>query len=196
MTALWSADFQCIGEVTYKIRGQIFHFADSRYARQNCESMIDEILNKDSGYRYQVNLLFHNYLIASKRFISVEKDENSIKIKKVIRWMNHNFDKTIEIDALVAMSEMSRTLFFNKFKNETGVSPIQYFINIKLDSSRLILSTTTLKITEIAAMLAFYDEFYFSKMFKKRFGISPTQYRRKYSGSLLSTIPNDSKLDV
>ncbi|MBU2512304.1 helix-turn-helix domain-containing protein [bacterium] len=67
---------------------------------------------------------------------------------------------------------MNRTLFFRLIKNETCQTPIQYFINIKLDSARLILSTTTVRISEISSLLAFYDEFYFSKIFKKRFGIT------------------------
>ena len=92
--------------------------------------------------------------------------------------MNYNLDKPLRVDLLVKMSNLGRTVLFREFKKLTGCTPVEHFLELKLDSARLTLETTRKKLDEIAAGLGFYDEYYFSKMFKRKYGMASGKYRR------------------
>ena len=61
-----------------------------------------------------------------------------------------------------------------KFKNQTGVTPIQFLTRFRLQYSKQLLSTTDMRINEIAFAVGFYDAYYFSNAFKKYLQRSPS----------------------
>jgi AraC-like DNA-binding protein len=63
-----------------------------------------------------------------------------------------------------------------EFKAYTGMTPYQYFINIKINKAKEFLQTKELSIKEIAFKLGFQDQYYFSRLFKKKTGMSPSQW--------------------
>ena len=65
------------------------------------------------------------------------------------------------------------------FHTEYGVSPKQYVMNLKLKKARRLLTTTELSISVIANSLGFDDQLAFSKIFKKKFAVSPSEYRKQ-----------------
>ena len=72
----------------------------------------------------------------------------------------------------------------NKFKKVYGQSIYRYQMEIKLQKAcELLKDYSNMKISEIAANLGFYDEFHFSKTFKKSFGTSPTEFKILYKNS-------------
>jgi AraC-like DNA-binding protein len=72
---------------------------------------------------------------------------------------------------------MSYSKFRKLFKESTGESPNQYHLNLRLDKAKELLHTTNLNVTEVAYNLGFESVFYFSKLFKKKNGVSPKSYR-------------------
>ena len=172
---------------------QLYKVPNSAYARNISKSIIDEVLNRDHGYVNQIDNLICDYLFQSKRMTTQDRDYGSNKIKKIIRWIHHNFDKSINVDALIKLSEMNRTSFFKAFKKETGQTPIRFFLNLKLDSASLFLLETDMRTAEIAQMLSFYDEYHFSKMFKQRFGMAPSVFRKKRPRGIIEKLPEFPK---
>lgn len=78
-------------------------------------------------------------------------------------------------DLYICASTLSK-----RFKKATGMSIYQYQLNTKLEMARTaILNDQNLSLKEIAAVFGFCDEFHFSKLFKKIYGLSPSQFRRK-----------------
>jgi AraC-like DNA-binding protein len=73
---------------------------------------------------------------------------------------------------------MGRTTFFKEFKRNTSMSPIEYFLGLKLDAARGMLEMSDHKLRVIADTFNFCDEYYFSKMFKRKYGLSPSEYRK------------------
>ncbi|MGN1105127.1 MAG: helix-turn-helix domain-containing protein, partial [Huintestinicola sp.] len=69
-----------------------------------------------------------------------------------------------------------------KFKNETGVTPIEYLIGIRLERAKTMLKRKSISVTEIAMNCGFGSSAHFSSCFQSRVGISPTEYRDKYIG--------------
>jgi AraC-like DNA-binding protein len=87
---------------------------------------------------------------------------------------------TIEVLANQACYSISR--YSELFKQKTGYSPIQFFIRLKIQKSCEYLYFTNLNIKEICKEVGFDDPYYFSRMFKKQIGVSPSEYRKKKKG--------------
>ena len=71
------------------------------------------------------------------------------------------------------------TTFRTLFKQYTGLSPAQYFINLKIHRAKEMLRSTTASIKEISIILQFENPEYFATQFKKKTGVSPTEFRNR-----------------
>ena len=67
------------------------------------------------------------------------------------------------------------------FRQEMGLPPYRYVLNRKIDLACQLLRETGMSVRDIAAYLSFDDEFYFSGLFRRKMGQSPTQYRKNES---------------
>ena len=91
--------------------------------------------------------------------------------------MRENLHQDLNLDTLAHYSQLSKFHFAKKFKELTDTSPIQYFINMKIQQACFQLDNTQETIKQIAASLGYHDPYYFSRLFKKMVGMSPKQYR-------------------
>lgn len=82
------------------------------------------------------------------------------------------------IDSLCDLLHMSRTSFYNKLKSLTGQAPVDYVRLIRLNRAQALLKEHRYTITEVADMIGFSDAKYFREVFKKHFGVSPSQYAK------------------
>lgn len=84
---------------------------------------------------------------------------------------------TADLDRLAAAAHLSVSRFAHLFTEITGTSPNKMIINARMDAARRLLETTDLRIAEIARACGSPNPFYFSKVFRRRFGTSPSAYR-------------------
>lgn len=84
------------------------------------------------------------------------------------------------IESLAGRLEYSTDHFIRVFKKYKGVTPGEYWIRARMDAAVGLLRFSDFSITQIASQLGYGEIFAFSKQFRKRMGISPTDYRRKY----------------
>ncbi|MBL4676609.1 MAG: helix-turn-helix transcriptional regulator [Mucilaginibacter sp.] len=75
--------------------------------------------------------------------------------------------------------------FRKAFKSYTGLSPGQYYIQLKIERAKELLNNPEIPIKQIAYDLRFDNYYYFSKMFKEKTGTAPTYYRNRALGLLL-----------
>lgn len=85
----------------------------------------------------------------------------------------------ISLEQLAAACKKSPSQAERLFRAETGMPPYRYFLNRKLDLACQLLRETGMSVRDIAAYLSFDDEFYFSGLFRRKIGVSPTQYRKQ-----------------
>ncbi|CAH1192190.1 Arabinose operon regulatory protein [Paenibacillus auburnensis] len=98
------------------------------------------------------------------------------QIDQAIRWISLQFHQQISIDQIAATLGYHRAHLSKAFKQRTGLSPKQYLLKMRMDKAKGLLEGT-LSIDQVASSVGFNDALYFSKQFRKYFGIPPSEYR-------------------
>lgn len=104
-------------------------------------------------------------------------------ISTAVAFMTQNYTKQITIEQLAKISHMSKSNFFASFKKQFGISPISYINRYRLSIAAEKLSESNLSVNEIAFSVGITDSLYFSKMFKKEYNMSPSQYRLMHTSN-------------
>lgn len=100
------------------------------------------------------------------------------QILDVIHYMAEHIQEDMKIDLLSEMAGMQPSTFSKRFKQLMGKSPIEYLSVLRLNKAKGLLITRDYRnMREIAQNSGFQDEFYFSKRFKQRQGVSPSRYQ-------------------
>ena len=105
-----------------------------------------------------------------------DKEISSKFIDDVNRFPENDFD----IDFYAKSENLSRSRYNYVFKKETGLSPKQYLINLRIAKSEWYMKHSNLNISQIAENVGYVDALYFSRIFKKKNGISPKYYINKF----------------
>lgn len=98
-------------------------------------------------------------------------------LTKSIRFMNENISKDLTLLDLAKQLNISQSYVSAIFKKYLNTSPIDYFIEIRIEQACKYLKMTDLKIYEIAKKVGYHDPYYFSRIFKKITSYSPKEYR-------------------
>ena len=156
--------------------------------------MLDSILKQTLNHRNQLDLFdslarkgFAMVLIAflckvySQNAGSADKSKtkNDEAFLKTISYIHENYFEKISIDTLAKISNLSRSTFLRKFNDVCKMSPSEYIIDRRIQAAEYMLLNTSDSILNIAFKCGFYDAPHFAKIFTKKRGISPTQYREK-----------------
>lgn len=97
---------------------------------------------------------------------------------RIISYMKEHICDCLNIDLLCADLHYSRSYIFKQFKQATGSTVMAYFINLKIERAKSLLRETDMSIGDISTLLAFDTSNYFSKIFKKHTGYTPSTYRK------------------
>lgn len=95
-------------------------------------------------------------------------------------FMREHLDERITLGQLADLTGLSPAHFATRYRAMTGVSPIQHFLHLKVEQACQMLDTTDHSFTQISNMLGYDDNYYFSRLFKKVMGQSPTDYRHTH----------------
>ena len=100
-------------------------------------------------------------------------------LAKLLDVMNKQLDNnTLTVDDLVDEMGMGRTVFFNKLKSMTGLSPVEFIREMRIKRAAQLLEERQYNITEVTYMVGMNDSRYFAKCFKNTYGVTPSEYRR------------------
>ena len=99
---------------------------------------------------------------------------------KLVDLMEKNMDNgELVVDDLVQELAVSRSVFFKKLKTLTGLAPIEFIKEMRIKRAVQLIETGEYSMTQIAYMVGINDPRYFSKCFKQKMGMTPTEYRDK-----------------
>lgn len=100
-------------------------------------------------------------------------------ISRVVHYMNENLENNMSIDDFASYCGYSPSFFYRKFVQEMECSPMNYFTKMKINKASILLITTDMRISQIAAKVGYADSFHFSRVFSRTLGISPNQFRKE-----------------
>lgn len=98
-------------------------------------------------------------------------------LEEAVRYMTGHLADTVTLAGLSAHTGVSRQHLIYLFNRETGFPPLEYFLRMKMQRAAQLLDLTPLSVKEISGAVGMADPYYFSRLFKKMMGASPTEYR-------------------
>lgn len=170
-------DFSC--NVIYHLLTSYESGDSYLYINKQIEYVRSEKRKKKLNYELSSSCMFIEFLVLCSRHIDTENDNKNIQyIKQIISYISDNIEKDIDVNTLMEMAHLSKSRFYALFKQYTGTSPLKFQNNFRLSAAADFLALYDLKIQDVAKKVGFSDPLYFSKLFKKEFGISPKKYSR------------------
>lgn len=112
----------------------------------------------------------------------VRQSGHFLDLQAIQALMEERLHGQIDLDALAAQARLSKFHFSKRYKALTGYSPIQHFIHLKIERACYLLDISDQSVGDVALALGYEDAHYFSRLFSKVIGISPTAYRQLARG--------------
>ncbi len=106
------------------------------------------------------------------------KREIRTPVEQMLDYIAHHETDVIRIEQLATACERSPSQAERLFRREMGIPPYRYVLNRKLELACELLRETGMPVRDIASYLSFEDEFYFSGLFRRKIGVSPSKYRK------------------
>jgi AraC-like DNA-binding protein len=141
--------------------------------------VLSEIEPRKGSVEY--TMLGHLYLLFAEMVSAQEISNSSHRkddyIAEAIKLMNENYWHDLSVGYIAKFVGLERTYFYRQFKNAMSISPQDYLINMRLTKAMIMLKDTKLRLGEIAMQVGYVNYISFVKVFKKKYGITPKEYR-------------------
>jgi AraC-like DNA-binding protein len=140
------------------------------------------ILEEKPGFQQVASAMVMNLL---GYMVSLEKQKNfsGKRVEKIIRnacfELREKVEEEMDFRLYAENYHMGYSYFRKMFKQYTGFAPVQYHLNLKIRKAKELLLSTDQSVKEIASNLGFQSIHYFSRIFKKKTGLSPSEIRNK-----------------
>ena len=140
------------------------------------------------GYSQQISGILLQ-ILGLVNTISESKQLDHSPVEKLIsksRFLLHESqERAMDMMELAQQLPMGYSAFRKQFKLFTGQSPNQYHLNLRMDRAKELLESTILSIEEVSVQTGFESIYYFSKLFKRKTGVSPNAYRKRVQHDML-----------
>jgi signal transduction histidine kinase/ligand-binding sensor domain-containing protein/DNA-binding response OmpR family regulator len=108
------------------------------------------------------------------------QSQDSVFLKKIMEFMEDNISNSeLTVEMLVSIAGMGRTVFFNKLKGLLGLSPIEFIKETRIKRAAQLLESGKYNVSEVSFQIGMNDARYFSKCFKQKFGMTPSEFKTK-----------------
>jgi len=121
-----------------------------------------------------LQLLSHIHAIEQKQKTDAR---DSDAVRKARQIMQNRIDFDLDMKQLAEQIGLSYTQLLETFRTYTGLTPYQYFLQLRIHHAKTLLQNPNLSIKEVSAKLRFENQYYFSRLFKKKTGLSPSEWR-------------------
>lgn len=113
------------------------------------------------------------------RLTAASQTPKSKNIRLAIEYINAHYGEQLSLEQVAAQVYLNPDYFSRAFKAETGQTFVNYLTDVRMQHSVRLLENTALRVQTIAQQVGYYNASYFSTTFKKKYGMSPYEYRRK-----------------
>lgn len=147
------------------------------------KQMIQELQQCRAGYEELLAMLLRQIFIIISRQMTKERtlksDYLDTEMELALEYFNINYNKDLNIEDYAASRGMSVSWFIRTFKQYAGTTPMQYIVALRITNAQMLLETTNYNVTEIGNFVGYDNPLYFSRIFKKQKGFSPSEYRKQ-----------------
>ncbi|MBS1567021.1 MAG: AraC family transcriptional regulator [Bacteroidetes bacterium] len=164
----------------WKLQFNQYHFDNDAEVTQLINKLIRVCRSGEPGKNIYADLSLKELLIRLVQSqhlqqvdVEAKANSNQSRLHFLLHYIHENISEKILVDTLCRKAYLSRNLFFKLFREQFGVSPLEYINNERVKIAKQLLANTRQSITEISRQCGFTDVNYFIRLFKKTEGITP-----------------------
>lgn len=158
--------------------------------KSDIQLFIKESKIRQPGYRFILQSLETQMVVNLLRqlsnnlptFVPEQAYNEKRGIKRVVEFLREHYNEDYSTEDAAKLANLSTYHFIRVFKAETGKTPYEFLLDIKIEKAREMLKLKNRTITEICFMSGFKNLCHFTTVFKKKTGMTPTDYRRVLFG--------------
>lgn len=146
------------------------------------DTIIRELQLKQPYFEEELKLLMKQILLRMGRNRIREQNNfeyDSKEVEEILQTFHLSPEKDFTIKEFAKERGLNYYRFIDTFTKHVGTSPRQYIINIRMTTARELLSNPHFQISEVAQLVGYENPLYFSRLFKKIWGLSPREYRNQ-----------------
>jgi transcriptional regulator GlxA family with amidase domain len=111
----------------------------------------------------------------------ISKNHGDEEIVRVQDWLEINFSKSINLEKMTEVCNLGKKTLMRRFKNVTGETPLIYLQKLRIENAKRLLESKRVSFNEITWKVGYHDVSSFHKVFKLETGLTPIEYRSKFS---------------
>ncbi len=146
------------------------------------KQMIRELQRCQTHYPELLTLLLRELLILIHRQLTrdprLKNEYLDAEMALALEFFNDHYNTEISIEEYASSRGMSVSWFIRNFKQYAHTTPMQYIVARRIANAQMLLETTNYPITEIGNIVGYENPLYFSRIFHKQKGMSPSEYRK------------------
>ena len=154
-------------------RGEVSRLAEEIFT----QIMLAQKLNNEKIHVNSLFLQLMDALSGSRK--EIIPDSASSRVLRAVMQLSWERRAPKKIPYYAAMCGMSTARFAVVFKEATGRTPTEFLEDARMEDAKKLLDKTTLTVSEVSASVGYRDPLYFSRIFRRRFGVPPTEYRKR-----------------
>lgn len=176
----------------------IHNFGSSPYIAELFRHMIYEARSEEYGAETICHHLLEILIIRilrNDRLTAVPS--NAMRMTKecarIKEYLDNNYSEHITLNTLTELTHMNKYYLAHSFAKYTGLSPIQYLNERRLETACMLLRETDFSISDISSSTGFSSQSYFTQTFRKKYGVTPVRYRQLHESGNDPAPPRQTK---
>lgn len=169
----------------WEYNGEGFHFTNDQMITQLLRRLIAIFTENNEAKDFFAHLVIQELLVrlmqTKARHILLEdprQQAQSNRMAHVADFVRKNLQNPLTVQDLSRQAFMSEPHFFRCFKQQFGISPLEYVLEQRIKSARIMLQASDVSVTEISLACGFNNLNYFLKTFKRMTGLTPGEFRK------------------
>jgi transcriptional regulator GlxA family with amidase domain len=123
------------------------------------------------------------------QFIHHDPPSSPSSLARLLDWMRNNLNTPHSVESLAAQARMSPRTFARRFREQTGTTPWQWLVTARVQRAQELLEDTDTSIEQTAILAGFDSPVTFRARFRRAVGLTPTEYRRRFTIANISDVP-------